>query len=452
MQGKKVTAQMILGQQGVTLVQQRTLAMGFIWYPSGNLEAGIDGHIELRDAATSEALNSIIQVQSKATRIAWPGESADGFDFYCDPADVAYWIRGNAPVILICSRPPTGEAYWVDVKACFADAATRASRKVHFNKASDSFDTSARERLFALGAPRSIGVYFSPPPTPERLLSNLLPVRFPNRVYQADTAAEGVADIWRVLAEADVPGTREWVFHNKRILSYLNLREHPLSRICDLGTLEEFPTSEWAESDDVDKSNNFTRLLNECLRAKLEALRIRLFRRERDDEYFFFEANEDGTPRLYSYTSLEQRTRRTVVGAYASKRDPKVIAFVRHSAFRRQFLRIGSQWLLAITPTYHFTVDGRVFLRRYQPKLKGIKAREHNLAVLGQVWMWAYLLKQTETQEDLFPPALPYPFIEFEDIVELTAPCGISDGVWLPQDEPIVSVGDGDLPLFSEPA
>ena len=40
--------------------------MGFLWNPTG-LEAGIDGYIEIRDDATSEVTNCIIQVQSKAT-------------------------------------------------------------------------------------------------------------------------------------------------------------------------------------------------------------------------------------------------------------------------------------------------------------------------------------------------------------------------------------------------
>jgi len=42
--------------------------MDYIWNPRGPIEAGIDGIIEVCDPNTGAALNSIIQVQSKATR------------------------------------------------------------------------------------------------------------------------------------------------------------------------------------------------------------------------------------------------------------------------------------------------------------------------------------------------------------------------------------------------
>jgi hypothetical protein len=50
---KRLTEAQILGQQGVNLIEDRVLAMGFAWHPTNPaLEVGIDGQIEIRDVQT----------------------------------------------------------------------------------------------------------------------------------------------------------------------------------------------------------------------------------------------------------------------------------------------------------------------------------------------------------------------------------------------------------------
>jgi hypothetical protein len=72
---KKIGRGDIIGQQGMNLIEKRTLEMGFVWHPT-HLDAGIDGYIEIRDSVTGEVSNCIIQVQSKAT--AQPFEAEKG--------------------------------------------------------------------------------------------------------------------------------------------------------------------------------------------------------------------------------------------------------------------------------------------------------------------------------------------------------------------------------------
>ncbi len=55
MSAKKIHANSIIGQQGVNLIERVVLGMGFAWYPSGGVEAGIDGTIEIRGAVTGDA-------------------------------------------------------------------------------------------------------------------------------------------------------------------------------------------------------------------------------------------------------------------------------------------------------------------------------------------------------------------------------------------------------------
>jgi hypothetical protein len=110
MSPKKISHQDITGDRGIALIHSIVGEMGFVWNPTG-LEAGIDGYIEIRDAITGEMTNFIIQVQSKATDKDFQAETADSFDYYCDSRDIDYWLGGNAPVILIRSRPSSNEAY-----------------------------------------------------------------------------------------------------------------------------------------------------------------------------------------------------------------------------------------------------------------------------------------------------------------------------------------------------
>src|SRR5262245_18283507 len=95
--------------------------MKFAWHPTGILEAGIDGYIELLDPASGQALKSAIGVQSKATKVALANETSQGFDYYCEERDIDYWLRGNLPVLLIVSRPVEGLAYWKNFKEYFAN-------------------------------------------------------------------------------------------------------------------------------------------------------------------------------------------------------------------------------------------------------------------------------------------------------------------------------------------
>src|SRR5216683_4910369 len=109
---KIITSQSIIGQQGISLIQNRVLQIKWLWHQTSVFDAGIDGYIELRDPTTGAALNSIIQVQSRATQGRFTAETDTSFEYLCSEKELGYWLAGNAPVILICSRPNTDEAYW----------------------------------------------------------------------------------------------------------------------------------------------------------------------------------------------------------------------------------------------------------------------------------------------------------------------------------------------------
>jgi hypothetical protein len=65
--------------------------------------------------------------------------------------------------------------------------------------------------------------------------------------------------------------------------------------------------------------------------------------------------------------------------------------------------------------------------------LTGIRILEKNPAVLGQVVMWAALLKDPEIQ-DMFRDS-PYPYLGFGDLLTFESALGIEDGEWLSSDD-----------------
>src|SRR5258706_10216823 len=104
---KKIQRNVLRGQEGINILEAAVLKMGFVWSPMGAIESGIDGTIEIRDPETGDMLHSIIRVQSKATAVPFPADTGETFEYLCDERDLDYWLRGNAPVILIRSRTDT---------------------------------------------------------------------------------------------------------------------------------------------------------------------------------------------------------------------------------------------------------------------------------------------------------------------------------------------------------
>jgi Domain of unknown function (DUF4365) len=423
MAAKKVHASAIKGQRGINLIESIVLEMDFLWYPTGQIEAGIDGYIEIRDPVSGDVTNSIIQVQSKASDKPFVAESAASFEYLCEAKDLSYWMAGNAPVILVVSHPKTREAYWVAVKEYFADPARLTSRKVIFDKTRDRFDIACRLALVNLAVPRDVGLYLAPQPKRERLYSNLLPVTsYPERLYVAETPYREAKELWAVVKARRLDIGGEWLLRGKRIFSFYDLREPPWDTLCDHGTVEDFATEEWADTSDQDTQWQFIDLLRRCLIEKGRTLDLAYDARR---EHYYFQATPDLSPRLVRYRSQENMTTKTVFEGYGKKNKPDEVAYYRHSAFEGAFRRYDGAWFLEITPTYHFSYDGYHEDRFYKDRLKHIKQLERNAAVLGQLLMWASHLGQPTSLFNVRPP-----LIHVGSLRTLELEAGLDDDAW----------------------
>jgi hypothetical protein len=429
---KKIQRNILLGQEGINIIEAAVLKMGFVWSPMGAIEAGIDGTIEIRDPATGDMFHSIIRVQSKATSAAFTADTGKTFEYLCDERDLEYWLRGNAPVILVRSRTDTREAYWVSIKDYFRDPDRRKARKVVFDKESNRFDEMAATALRELAVPADLGAYFAPAPKRETIYSNLLRVtRVPTRLFHGYAIEHGSREAIReALLEYMKFPYREWATRGKTVLSVHDLSAHPWNKVIDTGTVEEFDASEWADSEDEQKRRDFVELLNYCLAEMLAPTYVRYHERRK---FYYFAATPDLKPRVLPYTSVKQKTEKEVFGPRLNKKDPTRVAYFRHSAFVGQFVRYDETWYLEIEPTYHFTSDGKRSDRFGASRLTGIKRLERNPSVLGQLHMWLSVLAPPNT---LFRKA--YPHLGFGDLERLDLPCGLDDPAWLKrEDEPL---------------
>ncbi len=390
------------------------------------LDAGIDGFIELRDAATGEASNSWIAVQSKA-RTQLEKETEHTFEFTCTPRDLEYWQRGNMSVLLVVSRPDTDEAWWMPVKDYFRDPSRQNARRIVFDKRANSLVEPSRDQLLQVAQVAGAGTYFRPSPKWEYLHSNLLVVkRLPACIYRAHAIQKDPREVMQALRDKVRYAPREWFLHGNGIYTVHDLRDEPWISVCDRGTIETIETEEWSDSDNPETRRHFVWLLNDCLRSFCGRIGMKY---DRDANVLYFKRTEDLSPRRKKYRSRKQSASRVVFREYRSKKDPSKVAYYRHVGFEARFRRFDGQWCLEINPTYRFTSDGEQPHPYREEYLSKIKSIEGSGAVGGIVTMFAALLSD---REGLF--AENYPHLGFGRLLGVDFPVGIDDSMWRKRD------------------
>ena len=439
---KQIGHRDITGDKGIALIHRIVLDMGFVWNAT-NLEAGINGYIELRDDKSAEVSNCILQVQSKAGPSWFKAETEHSFEFICDERNLNYWLAGNAPVILIVSRPDQNDAYWTSIKDYFRDPHRRKNRKIVFDKTSDRFDINCRDRLAAHAIPADSGFYLSAVPRNETLVSNLLPVRnYPPRLF-AQVPNFGSPGRSGSARQHTTSPEGEWLLHKGFLYSFHDLTFTPWSAACLAATTDNLSSLEWAGSDDIRRRYVFVRMLTLCMEQLLNRQGVRFSKAK---EHYFFRASSDLVEIKVGGLS--------VFKGYASKLTPDRVAYYRHRAMKAQVVRFDKQWYVEITPTYHFTNNGWRLSRYFEERLSGIKILERqNKVHLRQLRLWSEVLQQTHLhpppapqtlQRSLFsepddspplPAVEPYPHLAFDPLAEFQTEFGVPETAWLPAED-----------------
>jgi nucleoside phosphorylase len=282
--------------------------------------------------------------------------------------------------------------------------------------------------------PVPIGAISGPESKPEDLISNLLEViSYAPRVYLADTAMTRRPQVWQAFSAVDERCPAEFLLTEGRILSFHDLREYPWTRVCDRGTVEDFDTSEWANSDDSVRQAQFVELLMGALAERLGPA-VRQFR---EREVFAFAATGDLQQKAVRYQSGLRTPRRTVFQEYRTVSGGKEYVHYRHTAFRARFQRFAGAWYLEVTPTYLFTWDGKKLHRLNQRYLRGIKRLDRNRAVRAQLLLWGDYLRGDITHTE-------YRLLSFGEFLEAPIDVGIDDRQWQMRDDLAPAEEDAD--------
>jgi hypothetical protein len=425
----------LTAQQGINLIEDIALDMGFLWHPPGVFDHGIDGRIELRDVRAKQPLNRYLGVQSKA-RARFTAENDERLEFLCDEADIDYWMRAEEPVLLVCSHPSTREAWFVSVSDWFRDAERRENRRVVFDKTGDRFDVERAVELLRLGTRREPALHRRLPAPPEKQLTNLMPIlEHGSSLWSAPT---DLFDHGQVHARYEqVGGARasDYLLRDSRLYSLRDPRSCGLQHLCDTAKVNQEPVENWAESEDPRLRRYWTELLRRNLLHQLK----RRFGWHRGRSLFYIRA-----PDRLAELSIEGPNGKRLgvkVEYYIDKRDGEQrVSYVRHQAFRPGFEYVDGRWHLEVVPDYLFTFDGEHESRWADEKLAGIKKREKNLAVLGHMRMWEHILTR--------PPSLltdEPPLLLFGPLLTIEVPIGLDDALWRGKVSDDCVAGQGEL-------
>ena len=420
--GKTVVRQTLIGEAGIALIHRRVTEMGYLFHPR-RVDHGIDGHIDLVDPSTRAVLNLVLLVQSKASTLPFSYETETSFCYTCTEDDLNYWLSGNAPVILILSHPDQNEAWWVDIKAEFADARRRAERTVMVDKSRQRFDASAAAQLLRTAAPKNSGLFLASPPKKETLTSNLLPIAaMPEVIYSAPATATTYPTAGELLAAHQGQVHGGWILRDGMVFSFADLTGGPLHALC-AGDVDRHDATEWAASDDIDTQHRFVDLLARALAADHR----RDLRWHNDRRHLHFCPTPTLKPRREG--KAPGRRGHTVFGPYRSKKDPDVISFYKHAALTTRFRRLGDTWYCQLGPDYCFTNDGRDEYQYADTLLAGIKRLDRHAAVAGWTRTWATYLTQQPT---LFNAETA---LVFAELATFEVDRGIDDRLWGPAPE-----------------
>jgi len=430
---RKATKQSAIGEKGVGLIVVRVGEMGHLWHPTSGVDSGIDGEIELRDPSTGEVRNFRIGVQSKATEGVWRSETDDGFLYRAKPEDVDYWLSSNQPVLLVCSRPRTGEAYWRNIQEWVSDPKRRASGLIDFDKKRDRFDADAGTRFFSLEARELASI--DPPgpePRPEKLKTNLLPVIWDTDMLWSVQAPAGLqgGELFQLALAAGVARS-DVAVRAGRLWSLTAFDDDYLAAVGAQEAVLSEPLEAILQADDRERQN----LVAELARRSLLAQHWRQLRWYQPERLAYFRLYDEGKKRKLRWSGGAGRT--VVLPRPSTKHEG--LSGYRHDAARVSVRRLDGSWFVALSPSYLFTFDGRKVSSFHAEALKKIKAFDRAAAVSQQLRMWEWLLTRPPEVLDADDPPAPF---HLGRLVEVEMPVRPPEAAWRAAPDDIREIDD----------
>lgn len=280
----------------------------------------------------------------------------------------------------------------------------------------------------------------------ETLYSNLLEIEFPNKIFRAELnidrkeiikgskgtkkwlkkSATQFEVIISAIHQMELKVPSDWVLFENSIISFHDLgnREFGLSQLVDLGTVEEYNTEEFYNTND-DYLRVFKNLLRKCLSRKLHHLGIKWYK---DDGLYVYTPNEGTVTREEVWKGKKEATR-TVFEAKMQKRNPEKIAYCKHFAFSASFYLFDKKWFVALTPNWFISYDGvKKSFYGFQ-QLSYLKRKEKNAQVFSHLRFIVHQLS-VQKQDNLFEEHFVYRFLQFKSLETLSVYPALNESTW----------------------
>ncbi len=390
--GKTVLPSKFQEWKGLDRISLAVHEMGCIFREITKDDYGLDGEIEIvvpkADGKGYETTGGILKVQAKSGRRYVVSDSEEGFSFPIEKVDLEAWFNSNVPVVLIVYHPDDDQLYWKDIRSYVRNTTNvfQSPLRISFNKTNDRFDTGCLSRVSeAAGVTPRVSRQQR-----ERLYSNLLLVkRLPKLITCSPTEYKDHQHVKSELKGASSPFT---VFDgNLYTLDDLRNPKCRLREFCDPKQINDASAEHWAQ--DGTRRRDLVFLINQLFGSHLYHCGLK-YNKHFKREYFPRQNDADLVFRQdwYNVRTGRAAPARSVVKFYEYGHT----RFWRHTAASFNFKRIGSSWFLQIVPRYLFTTDGETPCEPelVGPYTTGIKAKEHNYAVLNHVLFWADVLSQ----------------------------------------------------------
>ncbi len=248
----------------------------------------------------------------------------------------------------------------------------------------------------------------TPVQVPTELMINMAEISVPEHLYVAEVSIDekGVLEeareklnakranyskrsLVRMALTLQGISATSWVYHDKRIFTFMPIEGSPIEGVIDIGTCEQLHSSDLYDSGSESNLNVFKQLLGAELEEQLNSKQVA---RDRKDRFFYFNPVQEGYTVRNERWVGKAKAKRNVFETVMQTKDPTKIAHCKHLRFDIAFIRLDTQWYVSIVPSWFYSYNG--YRSRFHESLLSKQKRlEFNHSVRNHVRFIAYFLK-----------------------------------------------------------
>ena len=288
----------------------------------------------------------------------------------------------------------------------------------------------------------------------ENLVANMLAVYFPQDLHVAQLNQEIIQkhkkgrssylrDTIRDFCNSnDLVLPSGYIAHAGTLVTFMDLEQadSPFRNVIEQGTQEVLSPSDFWQIDE-DHERVFKSLLRFCLQQRLFEERVQWYQGEKQFVFMPRKIEEDVREEVWQGDKIAHRQ---VFSRQYNKKDRSKVFTQKHLSFAVEFLRLDADWMIAITPSWFFSM-GTDFRKSgfSHDNLSWLKRQEKNQQVLNHFRFIAAWLKSID-EDDLFSESnSKSKFLSFGDPLGFGGSPSLEESLWEPLPK---SAEDDDIP------